>query len=163
MKKLILFITIISFLTSCNTEKPTQFSKEALKETFISLDNKQITFQNILNTYKGKKIVIDIWASWCGDCIKGMPKVVQLQKENPEAVYLFLSLDRNIEDWKFGIKKYHVKGEHYFLPTGYDGKFADFIDIDWIPRYMVVDEQGNISIFKTVNADDPKITESLKR
>ena len=162
MKKLIIIFAII--LTACSTKKePTQFSEKALKDTFITLDNKEITFQKIINSYKGKKVLIDIWASWCGDCIKGMPKVVKLQKENPDIVYLFLSLDKTTEEWKVGINKYNVKGEHYFLKSGYEGDFSAFVNIDWIPRYMVIDEQGNIEIFKKVTADDAKIIESLKK
>lgn len=161
--KHIFSIAIILLFIGCNAEKPTKFSEKALKDTFITLDNKEITFKEVLDTYKGKTILIDIWASWCGDCIKGMPKVVALQKENPEIVYLFLSLDKSIEEWKAGIKKYHVNGEHYFTKFGYDGDFSAFVNIDWIPRYMVVDAQGNIEVFKTVEADDAKIIESLKK
>ena len=162
MKKIILIITILAFI-SCNNEIPTQFSDKALNDTLITLNEKEITFKDVLTQYKGKKIVIDIWASWCGDCIKGMPKVVQLQKEYPEAVYLFLSLDKSITQWKNGIEKYHVKGEHYFLKSGYKGEFDAFIDIDWIPRYMVINEDGGINLFKAVKANDIKIKESLKK
>jgi len=161
MKKIILFISLI--LASCNTEIPTSFSEKALNETFTTLNETEITFKEILNKYKGKKIVIDIWASWCGDCIKGMPKVVKLQKENPDVLYLFLSLDKSIKDWKLGIEKYHVKGEHYFLNTGYKSDFSEFVNIDWIPRYMVIDESGVIEVFKAVEADDARIVESLKK
>ena len=162
MKKLLLFITLI--IASCTpSEAPTQFSKEALNETFTTLNETEITFQEILNKYKGKKVVIDIWASWCGDCIKGMPKVVNLQKENPNVVYLFLSLDSNISAWKTAIKKYRVKGEHYFMQSGKKNGFGSFVDIDWIPRYMVINEEGKIAVFKTVHADDVRITNSLKK
>lgn len=162
MKKLLLLITLI--ITSCTPrEIPTQFSPEALNDNFIALDGSEITFKEILNQYKGRKVVIDIWASWCGDCIRGMPKVVNLQKENPDAVYLFLSLDGNTEAWKTGIHKYHVNGEHYFIKNGKKGSFGSFVDIDWIPRYMVIDELGNIAVFKTVHADDVRITNSLKK
>jgi len=161
MKKILLILVFI--LASCNTKQPTQFSAQALNDTFTDLNEKEVTLQEILNKYKGKKILIDIWASWCGDCIKGMPKVVQLQKENPEVVYIFLSLDKNIKSWKAGITKYHVKGEHYFSPLGYKSDFANFVNIDWIPRYMVIDEKGHIEVFKAVEANDIKITESLKK
>lgn len=161
MKKLILIITTI-LLINCSTETPTQFSDKALNDTFTSINNTELTFKEIITKYKGKKIVIDIWASWCGDCIKGMPKVVQLQKEYPNVVYLFLSLDKTIQGWKSGIKKYHVKGEHYFIKSGWEGDFGSFVNIDWIPRYMLIDAQGKIALFKTVNANDPKIKDALE-
>lgn len=163
MKKLLIIIGLLFIISCSSREIPTQFSNEALNETLTTLDENKITFQEILDKYKGKKIIIDIWASWCGDCIRGMPKIVSLQKEHPEAVYLFLSLDKTTRAWKNGIKKYNVKGEHYFIDKGYRGDFSKFIDIDWIPRYMVVNKNGDIDLFKAVKANDPKITDSLKK
>ena len=162
MKKVIILLLLVVSV-SCAQETPKQFSAKALNDTFITLNNKEVSFKKILEKYRGKTILIDIWASWCGDCIKGMPKVVALQKEYPEVVYLFLSLDKSLEDWKVGIKKYNVKGEHYFLTSGWEGEFGSFVNIDWIPRYMVIDTQGNIKLFKSVHADDNKIIESLKK
>ena len=74
---LILLLSVFS----CNTEVPTQFSEDALNDTFITLEGNNIAFKDILKTHKGKTIVIDIWASWCRDCIVGMPKVKVLQSE----------------------------------------------------------------------------------
>jgi len=155
-----LFVLFISFL-SCNIETPTRFSEEALNDTFVTLEENSIAFKDILETYKGQTLVIDVWASWCGDCIKGMPKVKALQKENNDAKYIFLSLDRSLEAWKKGIKKYNIEGEHYYMQSGWDGAFGEFLDLDWIPRYMIVDKTGNITLFKAVEADDKRIKQIL--
>ncbi len=155
-----LLVLLLSFF-SCNTETPTQFSEAALNDTFITLEGSNITFKSVLEAHKGKTIVIDIWASWCGDCIKGMPKVKRLQENHKDAAYIFLSLDKTQEAWKRGIEKYNVVGEHYFIQSGWKGAFGEFVDLDWIPRYMIVDSQGNIKLFKAVKADDKRITENL--
>ena len=157
----IIFVLILSFF-SCSTEKPTQFSQEALNDTFISLQGESIQFQDILNKHKGETVLIDVWASWCRDCVKGMPKVQEIQKENPDVIFLFLSLDKNINSWKKGIDKHQVKGEHYFMQSGWKGPFGEFLDLDWIPRYLVVDKQGNIKLFKATKAKDKNIIKSLK-
>ncbi|TYP97956.1 thiol-disulfide isomerase/thioredoxin [Tenacibaculum adriaticum] len=161
MKKIILLVVII--LASCKTKNPTQFSKESLNDTFITLNGESQSFKDILDQYKGKRILIDVWASWCGDCIKGMPKVEQLQAENLDVIYLFLSLDKTIEEWETGIKKYKVKGEHYFMQSGWKGDFGSFLGLDWIPRYVVVNEQGEIDLFKAVEAGDERILDALKK
>ena len=157
MKKMNIILVLILSFFSCSTEKPTQFSQEALNDTFISLQDESIQFQDILNKHKGKTILIDVWASWCRDCIKGMPKVKEIQKNNPDVVYLFLSLDKNINSWKNGIDKHQVKGEHYFMQSGWKGPFGEFLDLDWIPRYLVLDKQGNIKLFKATKATDKSI------
>ena len=156
---LVLFITILS----CNKTEPKQFSQAALNDTFINLQGDLITFKSILESYKGKSIIIDIWASWCGDCIKGMPKVKTLQKQFPEAAYVFLSLDRGEEAWKNGVKKYNVTGDHYFMPNAKDCDFANFVNISWIPRYMLVNKAGEIVVFNVEDANSNKLIEALKK
>jgi thiol-disulfide isomerase/thioredoxin len=163
MRNLIfLFLFIIS--TACTTaQDKTQFSEKALADEMISLQGEKLTFKDIINQYKGQKVVIDVWASWCGDCVGGMPKVKELQKESgDQVVYLFLSLDKSIDAWKRGIKKYKVKGEHYFVPSGWKGDFNKSIDLDWIPRYIVVDKTGGIELFKATKATSKKLAKAIK-
>ena len=91
-----------------------------------------------------------------------MPKVQKLREENPEVVFLFLSLDKEIESWKHGIEKYGVVGENYFIPEGWKGDFCSSIDLDWIPRYMVVNAEGEISLYKAIETDDKNLLSALK-
>ena len=163
MKKMNYLLIVLLSIFSCNTEVPTQFSQDALNDTFITLQGESLAFKDILEAHKGKTIVIDIWASWCGDCIKGLPKVKLLQKDYKDAVFVFLSLDRGQDTWKRGVKKYDVKGDHYFMQSGWKGAFGNFVNLNWIPRYMVINKQGNIELFKAVKADNHKLIEALKK
>ena len=161
MKKISLVLIIM--FASCTTEKPIHFSEVALSDTVYSLNNTVFTVEEMLQKYKGKKVLIDVWASWCGDCIKGLPSVRNLQKEYPEVVFLFLSVDENKDAWRKGIERFQIKGAHYNLPKGMKtGEFVDFINLSWIPRYMVIDAQGKISLFKATSASDSAIVEALK-
>ena len=47
------------------------------------------------------------------------------------------------------------------MQSGWKGSFGEFVDLDWIPRYMVVDKEGTIKLFKAVKADDKRIKEIL--
>ena len=118
----------------------------------------------MLHQYKGKKVLIDVWASWCGDCIKGLPSVRNPQKEYPKVIFLFLSVDKSKNAWKNGVQRFQIKGEHYNFPKGMkSGEFIDFMSLTWIPRYMVIDERGKISLFKATSASDSRIIEALKK
>ncbi|MDX1277837.1 TlpA disulfide reductase family protein [Oceanihabitans sediminis] len=161
MKKYLIVLLVSALFLGCKEQTPTQFTDEALQDVLITLKGDEISFENILKKYEGKKILIDVWASWCGDCIKGMPKVKALQEENKEVVFLFLSADKTLESWKEGIEKYKVKGEHYFMPDGMKSVFSNSINVDWIPRYLIVDPQGNIKLFKAIKADDSKLLDAL--
>lgn len=166
MKKILLVIVLAAaaFTTYSYTQKKdeTTFKKEALENQMLTVDGNQIAFKDILKKYEGQSIVIDVWASWCSDCIKGMPKVKALQKSYPDATYLFLSMDKTSEAWKKGIEKHEVNGEHYMATDGMKGIFGKAINLDWIPRYMVVDKTGKIALYKAIEADDERIIETLK-
>ena len=163
MKKVISILVLFITILSCNSQEPTQFSEEALNDSVLNLEGESIAFKDILNANKGKTIVIDIWASWCSDCIKGMPKVKALQEQFPDAVYMFLSLDRGQDAWKRGIEKYNVVGEHYYLPNAKDCDFANFVNISWIPRYMVINAVGEIVVFDVIEANEEKLIQALKK
>ena len=160
MKKIFLLLIIV--FVSCS-EDPKEFSEEANLEMLIGLDDSKITLREVLYQQKGKKIFIDVWASWCKDCIAGFPKVKELQKEFPDVVFLFLSVDISNPSWKRAIERYNLVGEHYNLPKGMnEGDFVDFINLNWISRYMVIDEKGQIQLFKATDPSDKKIIKALK-
>lgn len=165
IKKLFVLTTLLISTLSCAQKEETSFRKEGLENVMVNKDNQPIAFSEILKKYEGKNIVIDVWASWCSDCIKGMPKVKALQEKYPDATYLFISMDKTYDAWLKGIEKYEVKGEHYLTSDGMKGIFGKSINLDWIPRYMVVDKSGKIVLYKVIEADDEKlikILESLK-
>jgi thiol-disulfide isomerase/thioredoxin len=163
MKKLIVSFFVALGLISCSNAQKTEFSKEALADKMLSTDGTELVFSDILKKYEGKTVIIDIWASWCPDCVKGMPKVVELQKQFPDVVYLFLSYDKTPESWSKGIEKYGVQGEHYLILSKWKGgTFSNSIDLDWIPRYMVLNKKGEISLYKAIEADDEKLISTIK-
>lgn len=161
MKKIIPFALILLCFLNCNTNTPTQFSDAALNEQMIGLNGHVITFESILEKHKGKTVLITIWATWCRDCSAELPRVKEMQQQKNDVDYVFLSLDRSIENWKLGIKKFDIHGENYFMPSGWGGSFVDFIDLDWITRYMVIDPLGHIEVYKAIKVNSKIIRESL--
>ncbi len=162
MKKiLVLLIAIISF--SCSQAQKTSFSKEALSETLLSDDGKQVPFKNILKNHKGKTLLIEVWASWCGDCVKAMPKIKELQANNPKVDYVFISMDKSVDKWKLGIAKYEIKGEHFMANDQMKGVFGKAIDLDWIPRYIIINKTGKIVLYRAIETDFEKINTVLKK
>ena len=161
MKRIILLL--IAFATfSCTKAQKTEFSKEALSETLLATDGSQVAFQDILKKYKGKTLVIEVWASWCGDCVKAMPKLKELQTNNPDVAYLFISMDKTADKWKAGIEKHELKGDHFMANDQMKGVFAKAVDVDWIPRYIIVDKTGKIALYRAIETDFDKINDTLK-
>lgn len=163
IKKTSFFSFFFLIFIGCNFQSPTTFSEEALNDSFFDNNNKSILLKEIIAENKGKKIVINIWASWCRDCVVGMPDLKEFQKNNPTVKYVFLSTNRSIFSWKKAIQKYDIQGEHYFMKNGLNSAFGDFLNSNWIPRYLVVDENGMINLFKAKKITDKRIVEALKK
>lgn len=162
MKKI--FALFIAFATfSCTNAQKNSFSKEALSETLLTTDGSQLAFQDILKKHEGKTLVIEVWASWCGDCVKAMPKVKELQANNPDVGFVFISMDKTADKWKIGIDKHELKGDHYMANDQMKGVFGNAIDLDWIPRYIIVDKTGNIALYRAVETDFDQINETLRK
>ena len=94
MKKILLSVAIALTTMGCANAQKTEFSKESLSTILLSIDDSEVEFQSILSKHKGKVTVIEIWASWCSDCVKAMPKLKELQQNNPEIDYVFISMDK---------------------------------------------------------------------
>jgi thiol-disulfide isomerase/thioredoxin len=160
MKKIIaLFVALASF--SCSKAQKKEFSNEALTEKVIDLDGSEVSFQSVLDKYKGKTVVLEFWASWCGDCVKAMPKIKELQKNNPDVVYVFFSCDKTFDKWKEGIEKHELNGNHYLVKDGQKGSFGKSLELDWIPRYIIVDKKSKISLYRAIETDFELIQKTL--
>jgi thiol-disulfide isomerase/thioredoxin len=161
MKYLLVLCAFV--FTSCSQGQDlVVFPQEALNDVFLAQDGAEVKFEELLDKYKGKTIFIDLWASWCRDCIKAMPKVNVLQEEFKDVVFVFLSLDKTARAWERGIKKYNVKGAHYFISKGWKSPFCDAIDLDWIPRYMVVNSSAEISVYRAIETGDFRLQNALE-
>lgn len=162
MKKILALLIILISISSCTHAQKKSFSTEALSETLLAADGNQIPFKDILKKHEGKTLVIEVWASWCGDCVKAMPKIKELQANNPDVAYVFISMDKTTENWKKGITKHELNGDHYMANDQMKGVFGKAIDLDWIPRYIIVDKNGKIVIYRAIETDFEKINATLK-
>jgi|TARA_B110000967_G_scaffold81128_1_gene83882 thiol-disulfide isomerase/thioredoxin len=160
--KHILFTLFITTVLSCQNREETQFSIEALNDDLINLQGDSVPFKSILEKHKGSTVLIDVWASWCKDCLKGLPGVKKLQQSHPEIDFVYLSLDKSQVAWKKGIDRLMISGDHYFMQSGWKGALGTFLGLDWIPRYLIIDKEGGIKVFNAIEINDKKLLKNLK-
>lgn len=95
--------------------------------------------------YRGKVILIDFWATWCGPCKKSMPFLNglhnQLQKEGLEVVAI--NVDENTQDALDFLKVYPVD---YHLAFDPKGVCPQIFDVKAMPSSYLVDRQGKIHL-----------------
>ena len=162
MKKAILLIAVIASI-SCTRAQQKGFSETALAEKLIGEDGSQILFNDILKKNLGKPLVIEVWASWCSDCVKAMPRAKSMQRKHSKSAFIFISMDKTDKKWKEGIKKHELSGEQYLSPDGMKGKFGTAIDLDWIPRYIIVSKNGDVIMYRGIETDFDQMDMILNR
>ncbi|WBV58860.1 thioredoxin family protein [Chryseobacterium daecheongense] len=168
MKKLFIFFMLGTFGTFYSQEVPkvlkTSFSKEALQQKLENEEGKSITIQEILNQHKGKVVVIDFWAGWCRDCLKALPKAQELEKNNPNIDFVFLSLERSKEGFDKSLERFDMKDkDNYWFASGWKNDFNNYIDLNWIPRYMVIDQKSAIAKYYAISPEDPEIQATINK
>lgn len=163
MKKLIALLIAFATFSCTSTAQKKTFSTTALSETLLASDGSQVAFKDIIKNQEGKTTVIEVWASWCGDCVKAMPKVKELQANHPEVAFTFISMDKTAEKWKAGIEKHQLVGEHYMANDQMKGVFGQAIDLDWIPRYIILDKTGKIVVYRAIETDFELLNETLNK
>ena len=117
-----------------------------------------------ISDFKGKVIVIDVWATWCGSCLKNMPKFMELInsfKENKDVVFFTVSTDSDeLKDkWLAAIEKHKMGGMLNLTPErNSTPQFEEKYFVSSVPRYIVIDKEGKI-----VSAFAPKPGKELEK
>ncbi|MVM35719.1 redoxin family protein [Spirosoma sp. HMF4905] len=122
----------------------------------------------LLTDLKGKVVYVDVWATWCVPCREEFPQAKQLQArfaDNNQVAFLYVSIDRNQEAWKKMLAgDPDFKGVHMNQPPGEQFEsFGKAYQLGSIPRYMLIDQTGNLV---NVNADRPssgKVGEAIQQ
>lgn len=125
-------------------------NQKELADNVHYLDMTDVAPENILQTildeYKGKAVLIDLWATWCGPCRKGhkdmAPLKEQLKGKNIQFVYI-TSTSSPYEDWKPMLGD--ISGNHYYLTKGQWDHLLELYQSNGIPTYAIYDADGNLT------------------
>lgn len=114
------------------------------------LNDKEVKYEQL--PLKGKLLFIDIWATYCPDCRKELPALEALQEDykTEPITFVSISVDRDKEAWKAMVKEKKLRGIHLYASPETKELFKELYDLRSIPRYMLIDEKGNI-----INANLP--------
>ncbi|MCH2045199.1 MAG: TlpA family protein disulfide reductase [Saprospiraceae bacterium] len=99
-----------------------------------------------LKDFRGKVVLIDFWASWCGPCRKENPNVVRLYNKYKDKGFdiLGVSLDKNKERWLAAIEKDQLTWSHVSDLKGWNCAVAKQYGVRGIPFTVLVDKEGKI-------------------
>ena len=124
--------------------------KEGLTENVHYLELAEVTPENtlqfLLDRYKGKTIMIDMWATWCGPCIQGHRAMEPMKQElkDKDIVYLYITFSTSpFDDWKAMVK--NIPGEHYYLsPEQFEALDNLYQSGGAVPTYAIYNSKGEL-------------------
>ncbi|WP_256003940.1 TlpA disulfide reductase family protein [Pedobacter deserti] len=113
-----------------------------LNFTQNDVDGKPVTFA----AFKGKYVLVDFWASWCGPCRAENPNVLKAYNtyKDKNFTVVGISLDDKGENWKKAIKDDGMPWTQLSDLKGWKNEVSQYYGINGIPSTLLVDPQGNI-------------------
>jgi len=135
--------------------------KPAINFTYTDQNGKMVS----LSDYKGKVVVVDVWATWCAPCKVEIPYLKKMEEafKDKDVTFISVSLDypKDKQKWLEMLKEKDMNGIQLF--AGGWTKITKDYAIATIPRFMVFDKMGNVVSTDAPRPSDAKLKQMLEK
>ena len=128
-----------------------EFDKLVLKssDNLADLTEGEVLLKKILEPYKGKFVLLDIWGTWCGPCKEALSHSTEeyARLKDYDIEFLYLANRSPQDSWENVIKEYNVSGPnvaHYNLPDEQQAAIERHLNVHSWPTYKLFDRNGNM-------------------
>ena len=143
-----------------------EFDKLVLKssDNFKDLSEGEALLKKLVEPYKGKFVLLDIWGTWCGPCKEALSHSTEeyARLKDYDIQYLYLANRSPQTAWENVIKEYNVSGPnvaHYNLPAEQQAAIERHLNVHSWPTYKLFNRDGNLLDLNV----DPRDLENLAR
>ena len=109
---------------------------------FASLSGDQVNLANL----KGKVVLVDFWATWCGPCLRAMPDLVETYRKYHDQGFeiIGISLDKNQSQLEKYMQNMGITWQQYYDGLGWSNKMAKRFGVRGIPHIVLIDKNGAV-------------------
>ncbi|MBA5792953.1 TlpA family protein disulfide reductase [Flavobacterium sp. xlx-214] len=156
-----LYKDLLSISTDENFKKELTEKYNTLKALVKGKPSPKFNYENhkggttSLDDLKGKYVYVDVWATWCGPCVAEIPFMKEVEKKyhGKSIEFVSISIDekKDHDKWKKFVTDKQMGGIQLYADNAFKSKFVTDYAIDGIPRFILIDPNGNI-----VSGDAPR-------
>jgi thiol-disulfide isomerase/thioredoxin len=118
-----------------------------------------------LESLKGKYVYIDVWATWCGPCRAEIPSLKKIEEKYHDKKIAFVSISvdeiKDYEKWKKFVSDKQLGGIQLYADKNWNSDFIKSYSINSIPRFILIDPNGNILDSDAKRPSDSSLQEQL--
>ncbi len=119
-----------------------------------------------LSDYKGKVVLVDVWATWCAPCKAEIPhleKLIEHYKNNDNIVFIGVSIDKpkDRDKWLAFVEEHHLKGIQLMADNAFKSQILLDYEITGVPRFMLFDKEGKIVSVNAARPSNPRLKELI--
>ena len=151
----------------------TNFQNAKIKNEIAGKPSKSFNYVNRkggktkLEDFKGKYVYIDVWATWCGPCRAEIPFLKKIEEKyhgkNIEFVSISIDVNKDYEKWKNFVTEKQLGGVQLFADKDWSSDFITSFGINSIPRFLLIDPQGNVVDADAVRPSSPELVSTLDK
>ena len=137
-------LTLIVFVAGCSSSSKGTLAgnrKSAANFSLPDSNGAQVT----LADYKGKVVLLNFWATWCGPCKVEIPWFIEFNKTYKDRGFSVLGVSLDDDGWK-SVKPYLAEKKiDYTVVVGNDAVSKSYGDVDSLPTTFIIDPDGRIA------------------
>ena len=118
-----------------------------------------------LEDYKGKYVYIDLWATWCGPCVREIPFLQKIEERynDKNIVFVSISIDKqtDFKKWETMVKEKSLGGVQLIADNDWNSEFAKKFGVTSIPRFILIDPSGKVVKAVAERPSDPELQKVL--